>query len=172
MSTYKDDYEKENDAEGYRFTFFILHNIISAIMFFFFAFWLGLFNQQENQISDIFSPDLYNLIFWVFGLSVITAILARYISYWILKGLYKGLFKKRTFPSLKAFFRGINGISFAFFVSTLISAVIFAFGLTTVFQDILFNQDTFFAAVMTYLILEIAVYGISRLFSTYIIRKM
>ncbi len=158
-------------SESLEASFFILHHIISAISFFAFAIWFKLFEIEDPGIRDLFSGTFYSLVFWIFIFSVFSSIIGRIFAYLILKKAFKK-FKDEDIPKFKRFLRGINGMSFAFYVSAFISAVIFAAGIETIFRDILFEDDTFFAAIGTYIILQIATYGLSKMFSNWIIKKM
>lgn len=152
-------------------SFFILHHIISAFFFFVFAITFGLFEIEEPGIRDLFSGTFYALVFWIFIYSIISSFIGRILAHLVLKKLFKR-FKDESIPGFKRFLTGINGMPFAFYVSSLISALIFAAGLETIFRDILFEDDTFFAAIGTYIVIQIATSGLSKMFSNWMIKKI
>lgn len=166
----QEDFEMTG-SESLEASFFILHHIFSAIIFFAFAIWFKLFEIEDPGLRDLFSGTFYALVFWIFIFSVVSSFIGRFFAYLALKKLFKR-FKDESIPKFKRFLRGINGMSFAFYVSSFFSALIFAAGIETIFRDILFAEDTLFAAIGTYVVLQIATYGISKMFSNWIIKKM
>jgi len=155
--------------------YFIIHNLISMLLFFLSAWLLGLFEKRTEVISDLFED--YYLPFYgttVF-LMLFFGILARIIAYFaIMQPFYKSVLKKplREFMMLND---GMNKLSFGFIISVLLNAFFFTVGALFIIQSTFFNSATFITLILAYIIMKGITYAlmkIGRYFIVHIITGM
>jgi len=157
---------KSKRVQGDSVYFFILSNIVSLVVFFILAFNLDIFNSTVVTISDMISFDFGRLLLMIFGLMLVSGIVGRIMAYITIR-LIAHYYMGRETKKIGEFISGINGISFSYFFSTLISAILFAIGGLKVIQEKIFGEVTIITLIFTYVIVKIIVFLISRLFSSW-----
>jgi len=159
--------KKKPRVEGDSVYYFLLHNIISMLVFFAFSYPVGLYNEQTELLSDILSFNFFKSILIIFGLMVLSGVIGRAVAYIIIKLVFN-LWLDKTTKKLGELNKGsLNKISFSYFISVFISAVIFAFGALGIVQMKLFGNTTFYSLILTYLLIKIIVFFVTRLFSAW-----
>ncbi|MHA1502436.1 MAG: hypothetical protein ACTSSB_11350 [Candidatus Heimdallarchaeota archaeon] len=150
-------------VQGDSLYYFCFHNLISILLFFLFALNLKLFESQSDEISQILSIGYVQLLFMIFGISLLCGILGRIIAYILLKMV----FKNKPIKTFGEFNQGINKISMSYLLSTFVSAVIFSIGAFAILQNVLFDEESLFTLMATYIIIKIGVYLATRMFSSF-----
>jgi len=143
--------------------YFLFHNLISIMLFFFIALQLRLFESQSSEISHLLSIAYVQLVLLIFGISLLSGIIGRIFAY----VLIKMIFKKKPIKTIGEFNRGINKISMSYLLSTFLSAIIFSIGAFAILQNMLFNEDSLFTLIATYTVIKIGVYLATRTFSSF-----
>ena len=148
------------DPESLPWIYFIVHNVISAIIFYLVVSLVGITQYSEITLNLGF---LIN-IFYVFIISLICSLSGRYIAHKLISLVAKRFFKKKI-KKWTILLTGINGISKSFFYATLISSIIFVGGVFEDIRDALLGDQSFAATFGAYIILEFSIYLISKVAS-------
>jgi len=159
--------ESPKRMEGDNIIYFMIHNSISFVAFFFIAWNLNLFDVGDDSISYLISMEFLRLLLLIFGLSLICSLLiGRILGYGILWIIFNfGLKKKvRTFWHLNT--HGMNEINLSYLISTILSSLMFAVGALFVLENKLFGENTLFSLIITYILIKIIIYLFTRVFST------
>jgi len=140
------------------YTYFVLHSIISLLLFFGFSEIMDLFTLQTDTITDIFTKEHLNFVLIIMAVSLISSIGGRIISYvmlWVLYNVGTGKKHKKVVKSFPAVNRGINKMDFAYLVSTFVSSLLYSVGAIFILKQVLFSdRDSFIFLVLSYLILK------------------
>jgi len=158
-----DQKKQYHRVSGDAIWYFFLHNSISLFIFFGFILQLGLFDRQSDTITDLLSWSYAELVLTLFGISLLAGLLGRIFGYFILRLI----FRKNPIKKIGEFNQGINKLGFSFLISTMISSVLFSIGATAVLQEAIFNEDTLFTLIATYVIIKICVFLITRMFTSF-----
>jgi len=175
MSNIRDDYPyykpkvvpkgRKGRVEGDAIWFFLLHNVISVMIFFGFAYIIGLFDERTELLSEIFSMEFVESILIIFGLSLLAGILGRVLGYFVLRAIFNFGYK-REIKKFGEFNSGLNKISFSFIITAFISSLLFGVGAITIIQWKLFDDQTFLSLLVTYFVIKLSVFFSVRLFSS------
>lgn len=151
-------------VEGDALYYFFWHNLFSLVIFFAFALNLGLFEHQTETISDLISVEFLSLVLIIFGISLLSGLMGRIMAYLIVR-LYFNIARQSETKTFGEFNTGINKLSFSFLIQTFLSSVIFATGIIFILQSKLFDSNSIWALLATYIIVKIAVFLLTRLIS-------
>lgn len=151
--------EVSRTGKMFDYTYFILHNLISLIIFFWLSQEMNLFDRRTDTITDIFTKEHLNLILIIMAISLISSIFGRLLSYGVLWSVYsisdKNNKHKKVIKSFGNVNRGINKIDFAYFVSMFISSLLYSVGAILILREVLFSdRDSFIFLVLSYFILK------------------
>jgi hypothetical protein len=144
------------DPEYLSMIYFLMHTIISALMFYLIVWLMGV--RQFDVIT--LSLTFFINVAIVFMLSLLCSATGRFISYQILKLIAKHGFERRV-KRWSTFFEGVNGMPRSFFIATAISATVYVGGLTYVFTGIL--GSNFASTFGAYILMEFIILGLSKI---------
>lgn len=145
-------------ASGEEKLYFVMHNALSMLFFFWYAITQDLFENQTWNLWDIFSIEFLKFTVMIFGFSIIFSYSARILSYLLIFFVYKYQLKE-TVKSFVNMNRGINAMfSYTYLMTTLISSIVFAIGAITLIQAKLFNQDSMLTFIGAYIITKAVIY--------------
>lgn len=159
--------ERNTKAEGERLTYFILHNIISSLLFIWLGFRFDIFGVREFTFpGDLFDSefiiDFLILYVTILGLSVLSIVIGRIVGYLILMLA----FKKAINDIVTINKEGINRISMTLVVSVLISAFVFQIGLLIIIHRGIFGEldslKNIIGLFIVYIWLKIGIYFIAK----------
>ncbi|MFW9874992.1 MAG: hypothetical protein ACFFG0_17940 [Candidatus Thorarchaeota archaeon] len=135
--------------------YFILHNIISLIFFVWFIGGWGLFDRQTTDLITIFSMEHLQFVIIIIGISFISGLLGRFFAYLILYANYK--YQKlipRTYGELDI---GVNKIDSAYFISLILSSILFSIGAIFILQEKIFGDNNVISLILSYFIIKISI---------------
>lgn len=158
---------KSERVTGDLIWYFALHNLISVGFFFFFTIGLDLYMGQDLMLSDLFSKEFWELvILQIFPLSIISSLIGRASAYLSINGFIKLKNRKRRVKkSTKRWSelnRGINRLGLVFFITALITSVIYSLGLVGILQYAIFSEETLLTLIMVYIGLKIGTFYLVR----------
>lgn len=159
----KESYKSRGKANGVFWVYTILHNIISALLFFTITISFGLYDRRAETFTDLFLRGFIELVGAVYALSLILGVISRVLAYTILWQYFEG-FKKKDMRSFKDLNRGINSLGVAWFISLLVGAIGFSIGALVIIQVVVFHEQAFIPLILSYLIMNVCVYLGVRLF--------
>lgn len=147
--------EKSERTSGDLLTYFIIHNSVSVLFFFLSTLYFGIYIGVDRLIGFVFQKEFWELaIFQVFPICVISSLIGRITAYYILKGSHNYRNRKRTIKRTPKKWSelntGINKLGLEFFISALITALIFSLGLISVLQFAVFNEQTLLTLIIIY----------------------
>lgn len=152
-------------ASGEEKFFFIFHNLLSMVLFFYTARKVDLFGQQSYSFLDIISFKFIQLIGVVIGLTLLFGLLSRAIVYGIFRivNYYKNEKKKGTsITTMKSFIdmnRGINEFTtFSYLKIQIYSSIAFAIGIIAIVQIKIFQSNKLWALISAYTIVKLVIY--------------
>ena len=142
--------------------YFLVHNMISIVLFFMLTIGFSLYGKKDSNIAFLFDIEYWKLVLIIFGILLMSGVMARILAYVFLWLFFKYARKRimRKFGDLNT---GINKISFPFLITSLIAAVIYSLGVVLILQQAIFSQQTFWTLVMTYIIIKITIFLIVKL---------
>ena len=130
MQERRKSYLKRSESErasGDLLFYFILHNIVSILIFFFFAWLTGIHTSRDFTLAFVFSSAFWELaIFNVFPLYVISAIAGRITAYYIIKGY--NIWQKRAIKRWSELNREINKMGLRFLITALFTSFFYSLG--------------------------------------------
>lgn len=156
--------------EGQRIWFLILHNIISGVLLFSIGFCLGFYDKYYTSIWSWFSIDFILHVFYIFIVSMLLSILARYLAYVLYKtlilyrirkvdGKYKLIRRTRQIKDFWDLSSGINSfMSFTFVLVNFLSAFTLAIGLFIIIYNSFFSALGILGLLLVYITLKIILY--------------
>ena len=152
-------------ASGEDKIYFLFHNIVSMLLFFYIAQKIELFERQSYNLLDIISFSFLQFIGIVIGLTILLGILSRFLVYgtfWVIN-YYNNEKKKGTkITTIKSFTdmnQGINEFTTYSYIKTVIySSIFFCIGAVVIIQVKIFNSDSFWSLIGAYLIVKLVVY--------------
>lgn len=152
-------------ASGEDKFYFLLHNIISILLFFFIGQKIELFEKQSYSLLDIISFSFLQFIGIVIGLTILLGILSRFLVYgifWIINYYDNEKKKGMKITTIKSFTdmnQGINEFTTYSYIKTVIySSIFFCIGAVVIIQIKVFNSDSLWSLIGAYLIVKIVVY--------------
>ncbi len=148
-------YRERVTAEG--LWYFILHNIMSIVIFFILTISFELYGEKNSDIAFLFDIEYWKLVFTIFSILLISGIFSRIFSYIFLVIFFKYARKRimRKFGDLNT---GVNKIGFPFLITALIAAIAYSLGVVLILQQAIFSQQTFWTLVATYVIIKIVIF--------------
>lgn len=162
--------QKTERASGDLLLYFITHNIISGLLFFFVTLGVGIYDQQQEIYGlDVFQIFFYlfSSMFWVMTLQAIfilflCCVAGRITAFYGIKGYYWYIDRdsriKRTIKRWSELNKGINRFGIRWFLTTAITAVIYCMGAVSLLSNMVFNEDTLLPLMVIYILVKIAVY--------------
>lgn len=152
-------------ASGEEKLYFLFHNVMSMLLFFFIAQRIALFDMQSYSLLDIFSFNFVQFLGIVIGLTILLGILSRFIVYGIFWSInYYDNEKKKgmRITTIKSFIdmnQGINEFTTYSYIKTVIySSIFFCIGAVVIIQIKVFNSDSLWSLIGAYLIVKLVVY--------------
>ncbi len=162
--------QKTERASGDLLLYFITHNIISGLLFFFVTLGVGIYDQQQ----EIYGLDGFQLFFYLFSFAFWVMILqaifilflccmaGRITAFYGIKGYYGYIDRdsriKRAIKRWSELNKGINRFGIRWFLTTVITAVIYCMGAVSLLSNMVFNEDTLLPLMTIYILVKIAVY--------------
>jgi len=161
---YRNERKMLGSSSGDNIWFFILSNTISLFVFFILGYYFDLFTSMV-YISDLISMDFLNLYVKIVCCNIMASLIGWMLGYFTLKILkiYVLHTRMKTFGDLS---RGLNKFpltSLAFYISTVISSCLFTIGALELLQRFLFGEISIIAMMITYLILKLSVYSLTKM---------
>jgi hypothetical protein len=151
--------------EGDRIYYFALHNILSAVLFFWIGYAIDLFSQRTQIIEELFKISFIEFYIQVFALNLLTSLFARFITYVILYLLIVR-WRQKDMKKFGEINTGIDSLNFTFLLAILLGSFLFAIGVLVILQNLLFGgTESFLILLVCYFIMRGAVYLLIKLFS-------
>ena len=143
-------------VEGENLYYFALHNMISGSLFLIITALSGIWEIRQTNILNLFTSEFIELVLVLFAIYLLTGITGRITAFFLMKYLLKANDKvmKKFWDANK----GINKIGMVWLLSILLSSLIFAFGIIALLQNAIYDENTFFTLIGTYLIVRLIVY--------------
>lgn len=129
--------------------YFILHNFISALIFFTVFYFV------------VPSENFFDFVTGVIILTLISGIIARIFAFYLIRLIVRRVLKKEM-KKFNELYKGINKITFPYLIAVVISSVCFVLGILTLFQYLIFREKSFMALILSYMILKIGIFLIVR----------
>lgn len=155
-------YRREK-TEGEHLSFFFWHNFIAVGLFFIIMINLGIFDITDIELSYILSWSFAETILWVFIISFVVEIFARFVAYFLIIHPFSKYIYKRDCKSFREISTGINRFSYKTIITLLLSSFLFSIGALYLVRELLFEENTIWALILTYAILKIGVFLIVKL---------
>lgn len=153
---------KTERATGDLLSYFILHNLVSMLMFFMLTIGLGTYVYKEFTLSLMFTEEFWNIVFQVFWISVCGIIFGRATVFYAIRWYHS--YKDRTTKRWSELNRGINKIGFRLAISVFLSSIAYTMGLVIMLSDAIFDETKILPLMVVYLGLKIGMYFIVRWF--------
>ena len=162
MRTGKTKKDKTERVEAEAISYFFWHNLFSVFIFFLMTMQFGVFGERNYSASYLFSMAFVEFVLVIFCFSLIAGFLGRLLAYIVLRLYFSWRSKKngrikvmKKFGELNS---GLNKISITFVISAFITAVVFAFGVVILLQNMLFDENTLLTLMATYLLLKMGIF--------------
>lgn len=149
---------------GDRWYYLILHNTISAFLFFALMISMNLFNQKTQFIREIFTINFVQLFIYVFALNIFTGLIGRAIAYIILYFLIVK-WRHRNMKKIGEINYGIDSINFNYFIGSLLGSLLFSIGAVIILQQVLFSDSSIYSLIVSYLVMKGGVYLLVKVFN-------
>ena len=159
-------YEKEGEGHGKRakadkLAYYIFHSLFGAILFLTIAIQLDLLSLRQDTITYLFTLEYWSLVVLTFIWSIVASLIARIIAYLFLQGLYWKTVTKNVWELNT---KGINKISFRWFIAQFITAIVWTLGALAIIQNSVFgNTDDVVSMIIIYLIVKVLVFITTKL---------
>lgn len=155
--------ESSERASGDLFGYFLLHNLISVLFFFWFTMSLGIYVERDFMFGYFISSEFWELtIFQIFPLSVISSLLGRVTAFYSIKGYYKYIERKtkikRTTKRWSEMNRKINRMGLRFLITALLTSFIYSVGMITMLSYAIFDETTLLPLMVIYFGLKVGIY--------------
>ncbi len=163
--------EKGERATGDRFTYFFLHNIISAIFFLITTVCMGVYINKDDLLAFDWVQVIFYVTrkeFWeltlsqVFPVMILTSIIGRICAFYCIKLYYKYRDRKkgviRATKKWSEMNRGINRIGIRFFITAVITSFIYTCGIVALLSNVMFNETLLLPLLVVYTGLKIGTY--------------
>ena len=171
MKKSRQDTEKTERASGDLLWYFLLHNLISVLFFFMFTILMGIYDPLIDiygfswiqVIGYLVNQNFWELVlFQIFPVSIISSVLGRITAFFSIRGYYMYADRKakvkRATKRWGELNKGINRIGIKFFITSLITSFIYAFGMVSILSNAIFNQVTFLPLLIVYSVFKIGVF--------------
>lgn len=151
---------KKSASRSDHFSYFLLHNILSFLLFFWIAISLNLFEQRVQNASDIFTNYYIEYLGTLIAIMFVTGFSARFLTYYgIFYPIYKysRMYENRHLASFMDLnFRvGFNRISLSYFAMIIINAFLFSVGAIAIVQATIFKEDaTLLTLMIAYIVIK------------------
>jgi len=146
---------------GDRLVYYFFHTLLSGVLFLTVAIQFNLLTLKEDSIIYLFSIDYWLLVLFTFIISIVTSGISRFISYFILQGVFwqsatKGFWELND---------GINKMSLRWFVALFISAIIWTMGVLAIIQDNLGGDiNDIILMILIYIVLKVVIFLATKIF--------
>ena len=151
---------KNKRSEGDQLFYYILYSMVSMLIFLVVGTQLEYFNLRSNQISFLFTLEFFGIVIIVFLWQLLSNFIARILSYFIIKAVYKHTAIK-TIYELNSY--GINQIGVRFFLSTFLSSLLWSIGAMVILQNQIFGSNDLLSLILTYIIVNITLYFFTKI---------
>lgn len=175
MKKNKQDYlGKPSRTQGDLLVYFIIHNSISVLLFFVLTIYFEVYVGTELLIGYVFQREFWEMVLLeVFPISVFSSITARLITlYGIINGYiwYKNRKRivKKSPKRWSELNQKINKVGIAFFLTSLLTSIIYGIGLIGILQIAIFNETTLTTLIIVYTGFKIGTF----LFVRYIVGRL
>jgi len=158
-------YQKEGSVRGHRakgdlLMYYILHSCLSAILFLTIAIQLDLLGLKQDTITYLFGVEYWSLVLLTFFWSIIASVIGRILAYLFLQGLY---WKKATKNVWELNTKGLNKMSFRWFIALFITSILWTIGALTIIQNSLFgNIEDAVSMIFVYVCVKFFVFIITK----------
>ncbi len=143
-------------VEGENLYYFTLHNMISGSLFLLITGLSGIWEVKTTNLFNLFTSEFIELIFYLFTIYLVTGILGRVTAFFLMKYLLK--MNEKIMKKFWNINKGINKLGVVWLISILISSFIFALGIVALLQNAIYDKDTVFTLIGTYIIVRVIVY--------------
>lgn len=155
--------ESSERASGDLFGYFLLHNLISVLFFFWFTLGLGIYVERDFTLVYIISSEFWELtIFQIFPISLISSILGRITAFYGIKGYYRYRDRKtkirRATKRWSEMNRKINRMGLRFLITALLTSFIYSFGMVAMLSYAVFDETTLLPLMVIYFVLKVGIY--------------
>ncbi|KKN47249.1 hypothetical protein LCGC14_0664700 [marine sediment metagenome] len=146
--------KKRNNTRPERTTgeliwYFMFHNLISFIFFFAITVSYGLYSGNDLKLFDVFTGDFWAMVFsQIYLITLLSGIMGR-VTAWLIIYTYS-VFRHKTIKRWNELNTGINKIGLVFFITALVTSVVFALGLIGILQVAIFNEETLLTLIAVY----------------------
>ncbi len=158
----KPTWRKASGEEKY---YFIFHNLVSVLLFFYVAMKIALFSQQSYSLLDIISFNFIQFIGVIIGLTILLGFLSRVLVYGTFRivNYYRNERSHgRKIITIKSFVdvnQGINEFTtYSYLKIVIYSSILFAIGAVTIVQLKFFKSNSLSSLIGAYIIVKLAVY--------------
>jgi hypothetical protein len=125
---------RTKSASGFKWVYYIAHNMIGVLFFFLLVLAYDLFNVQTSDLSQILSLEYFKYFIYLFGMYIFIGILSRAFAYALLYLLYG--YSNYGIPNFLELNQGINSFTtVAYFVEALLNSLFFILGLLFILQS-------------------------------------
>jgi hypothetical protein len=158
-------YEKEGGKRGHRakgdlLAYYIFHSLLGAIIFLAIAIQLDLLSLRTDAITYLFTLDYWSIVLLTFFWSIIASVIGRILAYLFLQGLY---WKTATKNIWELNTKGINKMSFRWFIALFITALIWTMGVLAIIQYSVFgNTEDVVSMIIVYVSVKFLIFIITK----------
>lgn len=147
-------------SEGDRYVYYIVHTLVSSLLFILIGIKFQFFSIQSGTISDIFTFNFLSVILIIIFVSFVVGMIGRIFAFYFVRGVYKNTATK-TFIEMNN--KGINRIGMRYVLDVILTSILFSLGVVFIVQQKLFGTtDEIFYLILTYILIRIIVYFITR----------
>lgn len=154
-------YQKEGSMRGHRakadrLAYYIFHSSLGAIIFLSLAIQLDLLGLRTDAITYLFTLEYWSLVLLTFFWSIIASVVGRIIAYLFLQGLY---WKNATKNFWELNSKGLNKMSFRWFIALFLTAIIWTIGALAIIQNKVFgNTEDIVSMIIIYLTVKFVIF--------------
>lgn len=153
-------------ASGDDKLYFMAHNIVSMLLFFWASMEMRLFEQQTYNLIEIFSFDFLQFFGVIIGLTILFALSSRIIVYgifWVINHYQNTKSEGMRITTIKSFWnmnQGINEFATYHYIKIMFwSSLAFCVGVVVILQITLFKSESLWSLIGAYIIIKLLIYG-------------
>jgi len=172
--------EKGERLAGDRLTYFILHNIVSGLIFFLVTIFMDVYVEKDYLLGYTWLQILVYLIsreFWmltitqIFPIMLISSVTGRIVTFYAIRWYVRYADRKtkvrRTTKRWSELNKGVNRMGIRFILTALIASFIYSIGVVVLLSNMIFEETAFLPLLIIYFCLKLGTY----FFVRYIIGK-
>jgi len=156
--------KRREKMEGEHLSYFAIHNLLSIAVFFMITIRMGVFDIVDIELSYILSWSFAETIIWVFIISCIAEAFGRLVGYFAIIVPVSKYIYKRDYKSFRIINEGINRFSYKTIITLLLSSFLFSIGALYLISGLLFEENTLYVLILSYIIIKVGVYLILKFF--------